>query len=1239
MHGCRVPRCACPGWKASEASKKCASCNHGESRHGELPTATTAEQLATSMGQAGLSAPKRTKRAPAEQPQPEPAAEPPAAVTAEDAEKAITDECNAVEFQLVSELGQRIGWAKRFKEAFGSIGEFIKLREDRYETSMSKETTREGKNGKVVTIKAQLLVRRSIEREAPHHEWTRAVSAALASMKERNSSEEELLAWQKRYQDAVRSWLVDGYESQLIIAKGLAMPQKERIWLSNWCGQAGLSVAAADGHYIVARPADDAIPAITGNFVEPPVGAFDRFCRAVQEFAKNGEDEQTTIKEQLSLKQMLLLPMLGPTGLKTYCSPGHAVIVSKREITDADRTAHTSEVDEATTLELTYPAPAVEVMQRMVAEHEEALAAAELEAMDRCERGRRQRQHGRRRTGGKFGSAGAPKRKGRPSPAFDAFRTSLPAWGERERILRAIEDNRVVIISGETGSGKTTQIPQYILDYSSFLGDQCILCTQPRRISAIGVANRVAEEREQKIGGEIGYQIRFETVISADTRLSFCTTGVFLKVLHENPKLEGYGVVILDEVHERDRSTDFALILLRDLMKERRDLKVILMSATLSAGQFVSYCSEVNGGDPPIVTIEGKVFPVHTYFLEDALEWTGVSISGADWQASPETQARIIQCYGACLPYSAHTIKECAKFAEEPKVEVDLVVALIKYLHNTSPVGAFLVFLPGWGEIKRCEEALFRDQRDHKANVIRPLCLHSHIPMQEQSLVFDVVHDGRRKVVFSTNIAETSVTIPDIVVVIDTGVKKEKGYDITSGLSKIEDSFVAKANAVQRRGRAGRVQEGKCVHLFPRYKWQQLEEVEPPELIRTPLEEIVLTAKMLTGGDDVRKILSKAPDVPSPKAVEDAITTLKQMGALTEEYEHLTPVGRVLADFPCHPLLGRMLAWGALLKTVRSTTMVSATLQSKGLFTSTRKRGAGDVTRQFFMGSSQSDHFKALKAYQAWASSGHTSAFCKEKGMSHDALKSIKRSIFQFDESLEAAHLIEKGCDQNKNDWDLVRASIAAGLYPNVAQAKGYLWTADKQQMTASESRSNLVLNPMTSSCHEFVSFFEKCMQNGRLLMMDGTKVPPGLVPLMMSREVLVEPLGNGVAKRNASPPTRSQSCASSYTPSLPCAAGGGLVDRVHGSRRHRRSHRPGAGRDQLSVPGVLLAEAEPAVGSARGAPAPVRREAHRARDAHQRRVPARQPRRAAARTSCHRSPARRQGQKAGRRPSARPSG
>uniref|UniRef100_A0A1B0GJV8 RNA helicase n=1 Tax=Lutzomyia longipalpis TaxID=7200 RepID=A0A1B0GJV8_LUTLO len=393
-------------------------------------------------------------------------------------------------------------------------------------------------------------------------------------------------------------------------------------------------------------------------------------------------------------------------------------------------------------------------------------------------------------------------------------RQSLPVWDKRKEILGILEKNQVLVISGETGCGKSTQVPQFLLDQwlsSAAEGNNKniphveIICTQPRRLSAIGVAQRVADERVERIGNSVGYQIRLENKISASTRLTFCTTGILLRRLQTDPVLANVTYVIVDEVHERSEESDFLLLILRELLEKRSDLRVILMSATLNAKIFSEYFKGA-----PVLDIPGRTFPVEQLFLEDIIEQSNYVL-----EADSQHCRKLKKFFKENVQYNVPN----GSLKINPELIESVLVHIVKGEHNWPREGTILIFLPGFAEIQsvhNCltDNALFSPRAGNF--VLVPL--HSTLTNEEQSLVFQKLKPPKRKIVLSTNIAETSVTIDDCVFVIDCGHMKEKRFDSNRNMESLELVWVSRANALQRKGRAGRVMSGVAIHLFTRHR-------------------------------------------------------------------------------------------------------------------------------------------------------------------------------------------------------------------------------------------------------------------------------------------------------------------------------------------------------------------------------------------------------------------------------------
>ncbi|KAK7487044.1 hypothetical protein BaRGS_00021714, partial [Batillaria attramentaria] len=697
-----------------------------------------------------------------------------------------------------------------------------------------------------------------------------------------------------------------------------------------------------------------------------------------------------------------------------------------------------------------------------------------------------------------------------------ADRQKLPAWKEQDNVLAALEGGQVVVISGMTGCGKTTQVPQFILDQHLQTRDAhlCnIVCTQPRRISAIAVAQRVADERAEKLGNSVGYQIRLESVQSSSTRLLFCTTGIILRRLEGDPLLSDVTHLIVDEVHERSEDSDFLLMILRDILPERPDLKIILMSATLNAELFSSYFY-----DCPMVEIPGKTYPVEPFFLEDALEITkyvvednspyarlqkkssnvsgkkkkdftlsyadaieeslmGLSLQGYDEDDEPSDRMRddklnVKQLMARYPDCSKRTIRTMALMDLE-KINYDLILLLLEWIvsgdHSHPKEGGILIFLPGFAEIQTMLDTLLSSSEFGHRNKAkyRIVPLHSTLSSEEQNAVFAKPKEGVTKIVIATNIAETSITIDDIVYVIDAGRMKEKQYDSARSMESLETVWVSKANALQRRGRAGRVTSGVCFHLFTSHRFEyHLREQPIPEIQRVPLEQLMIRIKMLDMFEscDAMEILSNVVEPPSEEAMENALRRLQDVGALDEELS-LTALGYHLGSLPVDVRLGKLMLFGAIFRCLDSALTIAAALSFKSPFVSpfSKKDEADEKRKEFAVGNS--DYLTILNAYKQWlevkkGGRREEYEFCQENFLSMKTLQMLANLKQQYVELLSdigfthkpnlRLRMLQRAARETGGDgvveatgpeanihsknWKLISAILVGALYPNVVQ-------------------------------------------------------------------------------------------------------------------------------------------------------------------------------------------------------------
>ncbi|XP_024539805.1 DExH-box ATP-dependent RNA helicase DExH7, chloroplastic isoform X1 [Selaginella moellendorffii] len=714
------------------------------------------------------------------------------------------------------------------------------------------------------------------------------------------------------------------------------------------------------------------------------------------------------------------------------------------------------------------------------------------------------------------------KLKDKKYQAMLSARHSLPIASVKETILQHLVTSNVLVVSGETGSGKTTQVPQYILDdmIAAGHGSSCkIICTQPRRIAAISVSERVASERCEagpgEAGSTVGYQVRLDASWTDDTRLFFCTTGILLRRLASDPDLCDVSHVVVDEVHERTVLGDFLISLLRDLVAKRNEdkmnpLKVILMSATLDADRFSQYF-----GGCPVVVATGRTYPVQTFYLEDIYEQLEYRLSSDNpaalqnysshdkrasqnvvdknrgrqdlarmgWGDDQILESRPVNpLYEESLyrKYSENTRKNLANVNEDV-IDYELLEDLIMHINETGDPGALLVFLPGMPEILQLLDRLMVLKTFSGPAAEWLLPLHSSVAPADQRKVFQVPPRGIRKIVLATNIAETSVTIEDVVHVIDCGKHKENRFEPRRRMSRMMEAWISQANARQRRGRAGRVKAGNCYCFYTESRFDKLmRPFQLPEMLRVPLVELCLQIKLLSV-ENVASFLEKALDPPKTEAVESALSILREVGALTEE-EYLTPLGSHLAALPVDVHIGKMLLYGALLGCLSPVLTIAAYLSHKSPFVAPLgQRDAAERAKHAFGDSAaekstiasgrQSDHLVIVAAYENWrrlvTQGGARAArqFCDASFLSMPVLNMLREMRLQFAKLLKDIGFISKvpafqvsyHCNsfsqgdnraadidkcldeinqpfnQNAQSASVIKAVLCAGLYPNVA--------------------------------------------------------------------------------------------------------------------------------------------------------------------------------------------------------------
>ena len=565
----------------------------------------------------------------------------------------------------------------------------------------------------------------------------------------------------------------------------------------------------------------------------------------------------------------------------------------------------------------------------------------------------------------------------------DPAAARLPIQAHRDEIVSKVNAYQVVVLEGRTGCGKTTQVPQYLLDESRRLNKHAnIIITQPRRIAAVSVAKRVAKERNWPLGTLVGYEIGLDKKTGPDTRITYCTTGVLLqKIVHEG-NINRYTHVVLDEVHERDTDTDFALLLVRRLLRTTsRHVKVVLMSATFNTHLFAQYFAVPvhDRLDPaPIICVgREEMYDVSVHYLDELMSL--LRDGGGD--ALPRAEGR--SNWG-----------DSSVAAVNPQL-YQLVVRLIKVMnsfdvsdfgpssrnpHFGAQRGSVLVFLPGMHEIRELATELEAERIQERWQVMP---LHSLITGDEQAAVFQPLQAEQRKIILSTNIAESSITVTDVKYVIDFCMTKELEMDPETTYPMLKLSWASKANCLQRQGRAGRVSSGRVYRLVTKRFYDQLRDYGVPEMLRSPLEHVVIKSKKFCAELEPKAVLALALEPPQLEKIYTAVLHLKEVGALIDArgserfnaYDgELTVLGHIMSALPVDVNVARLLALGHAYGCLRECLVIAAGLTAKSFFA----RPFRDELRAYQMkvswaGNSLSDCLAILYAHKVWED-------CKRQG-------------------------------------------------------------------------------------------------------------------------------------------------------------------------------------------------------------------------------------------------------------------
>ncbi|XP_068722748.1 pre-mRNA-splicing factor ATP-dependent RNA helicase DHX16-like [Montipora capricornis] len=606
-----------------------------------------------------------------------------------------------------------------------------------------------------------------------------------------------------------------------------------------------------------------------------------------------------------------------------------------------------------------------------------------------------------------------PGTKGKQEPEMNEYQRkrltieetqqSLPVYPYKGELIQAIRDHQIIIIEGETGSGKTTQIPQYLHQAGFTKNKMKIGCTQPRRVAAMSVAARVSEEMGTKLGNEVGYSIRFEDCCSERTIIKYMTDGMLLREFLSEPDLAGYSVLIIDEAHERTLHTDVLFGLVKDIARFRKDLKLLISSATLDADKFSQFFD-----DAPIFRIPGRRFPVNIYYTK-----------------APEADY------------------------------LEAVVVTVLQIHVTQPIGDILVFLTGQEEIEASQELLQERTRKlgSKIKELIILPIYANLPSDLQAKIFEPTPPGARKVILATNIAETSLTIDGIIYVIDPGFCKQKSYNPRTGMESLVVTPVSKASANQRSGRAGRVAAGKCFRLYTAWAYKnELEENTIPEIQRTNLGNVVLLLKSLGINDLIHF------DFMDPPPAETLIIALEQLYALGGLNHHgeLTKLGRRMAEFPVEPMMSKMLIASEKYKCVEQILTITAMLSvNNAIFYRPKDKvvHADNARVNFFR--SGGDHLTLLNVYDQWAETGYSTQWCFENFIQHRSMKRARDVREQLEGLMER---VEIEVTSNPHDSVPIRKAITAGYFYHTARLSksGQYRTVKHQQTVMIHPNSSL---------------------------------------------------------------------------------------------------------------------------------------------------------------------------------------
>ncbi|TKR77701.1 hypothetical protein L596_018623 [Steinernema carpocapsae] len=613
-----------------------------------------------------------------------------------------------------------------------------------------------------------------------------------------------------------------------------------------------------------------------------------------------------------------------------------------------------------------------------------------------------------------------------------AKRKGLPVWEYKEKFMEMLETSQCITLVGETGSGKTTQIPQWCAEWVKAKFGQAggrklmVACTQPRRVAAMSVATRVAEEMDVELGVEVGYSIRFEDCVSDRTVLKYCTDGMLLREAMNCPLLDGYKILLLDEAHERTLATDILMGLIKEIVKQRDDIKIVIMSATLDAGKFQNYFENC-----PLMTVPGRTFPVEIFY-------------------TPEPERDYL----------------------------DAAIRTVTQIHMCEEVeGDLLLFLTGQEEIEEACKRIKReiDNMGDQVGELKCIPLYSSLPPNMQQRIFDSAPPNKpngqisRKCVVSTNIAETSLTIDGVVYVIDPGFSKQKVFNPRIRVESLLVCSISKASAMQRSGRAGRTKPGKCFRLYTEKAYKnEMQDQTYPEILRSNLGTVVLQLKKL-GIDDL--VHFDFMDPPAPETLMRALELLNYLGAIDDDGE-LTDLGSLMAELPLDPQLAKMLIASTELNCSNEILSIVAMLSVPQCFVrpNEMRRQADEAKNRF--AHIDGDHLTLLNVYHAFKQNHDSPQWCFDNFINFRSMKNADDVRNQLARVMDKFNLKRVSTDFKSKDYYLnIRKALVAGFFMQVAhlERNGHYITVKDNQLVSLHPSTVLDHKPEWALYNEFV--------------------------------------------------------------------------------------------------------------------------------------------------------------------------